>query len=454
MATNPISFTGLNGFDFGSMINAIIQGDSAPLLTLQGQQAAVQAKDTAMTQLGSRVSDLESLVAGLVDPTAFSNASGTSSDTTTVGVTTTSGAIPAHYDITVGQIAKAQVTTSTTSNTNTTDIVADGGSISFTIGGVTTTPITITSATSLAQLQTQINNQNSGVVASIVNTGSANKLVVSSRSTGTANGFTINNSLTYSAGTVLAFAPGQNATTGNTQNSQDAQVTINGLNITNSSNSISTAFQGVSFNLVKAGTASVDVTSNYDNIKSALRTLVADYNKLLSFKTTESLPDSSGNRGPLAGDPVLRQTVSAIQTTLLGTNSNGGVYHYLAEVGVQLQSDGTLSFDETAFNTAVTTHPVDLAKLFQGTSNNGVFNTLQTQLTALDPTAGLIKTTRDSIAQTLNRYSLQIADQQARLDKERSDLEKVYAAADQLISQLNSYSSSISSLASQNFSRF
>src|SRR6185295_10832680 len=121
------------------------------------------------------------------------------------------------YDVSIDHLAKSQVTKSTNGYTSPSDIAANGGSISFTIGGTTTDPITITSDTSLTDLKSQINNQNSGVVASIINDGTNYKLVVSSRETGQTNGFTINNSLTNSPGAAVAFAVGQSPTSGNAQ---------------------------------------------------------------------------------------------------------------------------------------------------------------------------------------------------------------------------------------------
>ncbi len=122
-------------------------------------------------------------------------------------------------------------------------------------------------------------------------------------------------------------------------------------------------------------------------------------------------------------------------------NSNGGVYKYLAEVGISLTSTGTLQFDESKFEQAISSNPGDLQKLIAGDgTNHGVFQSLQNALTNLDGSAGMIKTTRDGIATMLRGYTNRIADMQARLDQERQTLIKVYTAADQAISQLNAQS--------------
>ncbi len=201
----------------------------------------------------------------------------------------------------------SQTTASTNGFTNLTDSAADGGSISFTVNGQTTAAINVTSTMSLTDLAGTINNQSSGVVASVVNDGTNYKLVISSRQTGAANGFTINNNLTNSAAAAVAFAAGQNATAGNSQNAQDAQFTVNGFSITSSSNTITSAVPGVTLNLLKQGQATVGVTTDYSSLKSSLQTFISQYNSFRSFYDSQQ-------KDVLQGDPVLRESLGDLRT--------------------------------------------------------------------------------------------------------------------------------------------
>jgi len=152
-STAGISFSGFNGFDFNQIIEAIMQQERLPLTALQQQEQAVKDKDAALVDLGSQVAKLETSINKLTLAGAFFGVKVESSDSTVVKAALGNSALPGHYDVNVTSIAKAQVTTSTNGYANTTDIVADGGSISFTINGTTTTPITLTKATTLAELQ-------------------------------------------------------------------------------------------------------------------------------------------------------------------------------------------------------------------------------------------------------------------------------------------------------------
>jgi flagellar hook-associated protein 2 len=443
-----VNFSGFNGFDFGQLIDLTIQAESKPLAEIQKQEKSIRDKDSAFSTLAGLISKLQTSVNSLNSTTIFTNVSAASSDTGIATTSVGSGAIAGKYDLSITQLAKGQVTSSANGYSATSDVVATGGSISFTIDGETTTAIQITEDTTLAELKDAINNQGSGVVASVVNDGTNYKLVISSRNTGEDNGFIVNNSLTNSPGTVVSFAPGQNATTGNAQNAQDAEFSVNGLDITSGSNTVTDAVPGISVTLIKAGTVSVNVSADYDTLKETLKTLVTDYNKLREFYNAQAKVDPlTGKAGVLGNDTVLRQALRDIRSTVLESNSNGGRYSYLAEIGLEFTQTGDLKFDETKFNTALDSYPEDLQKLLQGTDVvSGVFDTLKTRLDNLDGTTGLIKTTRNSLDVSLKSYRDRIVAQELRLEIRRQALTKMYAAADQAMTRLNSYTGQLQAI--------
>ena len=204
--------------------------------------------------------------------------------------------------------------------------------------------------------------------------------------------------------------------------------------------------------VIKAGTASVDVTPDYSQLKQAVSSIVTEYNKLRALYQQQSASDSNGNRGPLANDSVMRQVLSDIRKTLTGSTSNSGRYKYLSEVGVELTDTGDLKFVESKFTTAVDEFPDDLAKLFQGSgATKGVFDVLNKRLQGLDANTGLIKSTRDAMDVSLKRFSDRIDDQQMRLDIRRKELEQLYAAADRTMSQLTQTGGTLQSLSTRLF---
>jgi flagellar hook-associated protein 2 len=445
-----VSFSGLNGIDFGAIIDATINAESTPLNMLKQRQTDIQSRDSALSSLSGGISTMETQATSLVAGSLFTNATANSSNTGVGTATAGSDAISGAYSLHVDKLAKAQVTASTTGFSATDAIVADGGSISFTINGTTTTSIDITAGTSLLSLRNSINAQNSGVVASIVNTGSSKKLVISSRETGATNGFTINNTLTNSTGTALAFAAGQSATTGNSQNAQDSVFTVNGLDLTSATNTTADAIPGLSIQLSGLGDTEITVAPDNSTIETTLKSFITTYNQLRQFATQQNTVNTStGVRGPLANDSVLRQTLGDLRDVLLTPNANGGKYKYLSDIGISVDRTGNLQIDEKAYTDAITNNPEDVQQLLQGTGSiKGVFGTMKDKLQNLDGTAGLIKSTRDSITTNLTGVASQIAAAQARLDLRRTQLQQQFAAADEAISKLNSMTGQLAQLGS------
>src|SRR5690349_23457401 len=96
---SPFTLSGLNGFDFSSIIKATIQSDSAPMNALQAQQATIQARDSALSTLGNQISQLETTVSSLGSQTSFTNVTATPSDPTVATVSTGGGAIAGSYNL-------------------------------------------------------------------------------------------------------------------------------------------------------------------------------------------------------------------------------------------------------------------------------------------------------------------------------------------------------------------
>src|SRR5262249_34642269 len=148
-----ISFSGFNGIDFSKIIDAIMQQESQPLTILQQRQADDQSKDSAFVQLGGYVSGLQDSATDLSSAEAFSTVAASSSDPTVLTVSPGVATPTGHYSVEVTDLAKSQVTASVNGYAAASDVVADGGSISFTMGGTTTEAIEITAATTLNDLK-------------------------------------------------------------------------------------------------------------------------------------------------------------------------------------------------------------------------------------------------------------------------------------------------------------
>ena len=112
----------------------------------------------------------------------------------------------------------------------------------------------------------------------------------------------------------------------------DAQLTVDGVDLTSASNTVTNLIPGLTFQLLSPSAKESDDTleqiqvvigNDNTSVESAVNSMVNDYNSLISAINVQGGNDSSGNPEPLFGSP----TLSLLQQQLLGSlniqNPNG-----------------------------------------------------------------------------------------------------------------------------------
>ena len=384
--------------------------------------------------LEAQVGGFERLVRDLADPDAWSASSARSSSTSVARVATSGVASPGEYSIEVTTLARRQITTSTVGYSNTTDTVADGGSISFTVDGQTTASISVSSATSLAEIRDQINDQNSGVVASITNDAVDNKLVLSSRETGLGHGFTINKSLTNSAGVALAFETGQSTISGNTQLARNATFVVDGRAANSDSNTVTIA-GGVSSTLIGTGKTTLTVSADTAAIKKSLENFVSEFNVLdnaLSELAAERTVVEPRTR--VAAGTVLRTVRTGVRQALSARSEDSP--GSLGDLGVRSGASGGLKLDAHKLDAALAASPSDVESLLRGKDGeSGILTGLRDHLAqqtgssgflAVSPTAGRGRPAYASVA-ALDAIRQSKVNTISGIDRSIAELEKSYS---------------------------
>jgi flagellar hook-associated protein 2 len=126
--SSPVTFSGFNNIDFGSITNLMIQQESIPMQFLQAQQSDLKAQNTAFGTLATRLSTLQSAVDNLSSSSDLAGFAATSSDASIASASAGSGAVAGQYEVFVQELARAQVTASATTVPDAdTTAVATGG---------------------------------------------------------------------------------------------------------------------------------------------------------------------------------------------------------------------------------------------------------------------------------------------------------------------------------------
>lgn len=367
-----------SGLDVNGILDKLMTVERQPLVALQNKQTSFQTRLSALGSLKSSVSSFQDSVNALNTASKFTGKSATVADSTIATVSASSSAIAGSYTLQVTSLADPHRLHSepfTDANT-----VIGSGSLTFTFGtfdaGVFTAnadkssqTVTISSnQNTLAGIRDAINQANIGVRANIVNSNGEAQLTLVTTEGGAANSLRItttddDGTHTNTSGlSQLAYDPeaaagsGQNLT--QTNPATDAEVTIDGINITSSSNTLTNPVDGLTINLLKetsgAGTQ-ITVAQDVTTAQAAVDQFVKNYNVLANqISLLTSYDADTKQAGPLNGDATARSIQSSLRN-MLNQSLTGlsGTYTSLSSIGVSFQKDGTLALDSTKFQNAI-----------------------------------------------------------------------------------------------------
>ena len=333
-----------SGLNITQIVGSLVDAEVVPKRERLEKQ--IEENDLSISELGKLRAELASLSTSLaVDGAgqAFDAISG--SGAIAIAITDPAAADAFDSNLRVTQLAAATVI-EVTGFASTTAALGKTGTLNLTIAGKPTA-LNVTASESLSGLAARIDAL-AGVAASVVETASgAYSLVIKANSTGTAN------AVTMTATDDLAadfdnLSPKVAAA--------DAQLTLDGITITRSSNVISDLVPGATLTLSDTMTpaARVQLEERKDIALAELQALIAQLNETKAIITEATKRGLNGApSGPLVGDPTILaigRRLAAITTQPITGFSADPVY--LSQIGVRTMRDGTLEVDEATFNAA------------------------------------------------------------------------------------------------------
>lgn len=439
---SPISLSGFNSIDFNLILNAIMDQERLPVVALETDLRNLEGQDTVYTQLASQLADVEGAAEKLSATGSFSGTTLTNSDTSILTASSSSSTPVGAYDVIVTDLARAQVTASTSTFADSdTTVVANGGTL--TLGGI---DVVIGGDVTLEGLADAINGTTDiPVTASILSSApNTYQLVLTGNDTGLANAFTITNGLSGGAGVTFG---------GNAVDARDAAATVNNIPITSAENTITGAIPGTTLTLLKADpatTVTISVSRDVQALKTSVQDFMDKYNAATSFLDEQFAASAEGVGTAIGGDGLVRGLRSAMRQTLSQAYSVGGSFSFLAEVGIGSNSSGELTLDASLFDDAVEGSITDLESLFVGSGGtNGAFVAFETLIDAYTEAGGLLPDVQDRLDTQTQALNDRIFAMEERLAIRRTSLQAEFIAADLAIAQLNSQLDSLSALGNQ-----
>lgn len=449
-----------SGLDVESIITKLMGIEQQPLKQLQTAATGIQTKISAFGALQSGMSGLRDAALALTNPSAWSSTTASSGDATSVAATSSASAVPGSYSVTVQKLATAQSVASTAVAGSSTlvgagtmhiDLGSWAGATSFAAkAGSTGVDITVSDTDTLASLRDKINAAGAGVNATVVTDATGARLVYTSSSTGTDNGFRITATPASGAGadlSTVAFDPPTSTATTLTQAAANAAATINGLSVSSASNTLTDVIQGLTLTLAKEGTAPVQITVAQDtaSTKTLIQGFVTAYNSLATTLASDIKYDSTtSTAGILQGDSTAVSLQRQVRNMLTASNGASSVFSTLSQAGLEMQADGTLKINDSKLASAMGNLP-ELKKLFANSdtanpAKNGIARRLREFGDAALSTDGFLTARTDGLNKSLSINAKSQADMQNRLDATEARLRAQYTALDSKMATLNALS--------------
>jgi flagellar hook-associated protein 2 len=318
------------GFDVSTTVSEIMANYQMVEVPWNDQLSTLSTEDAAWSTIGTDLSNLSTAYGALQQiGGALQSMEGSSSDTSVLALdSANSSAVAGTHSVIVNQLATNDSWSSSAISSTAT---LDAGSITLQVGTGTASTINITAGESLSSLESAINSAGVGIQANVL-TGSAGQyLSLDSETSGTTGAITIGGTLTASTGAMswnhMVLA-------------QDANLTVDGNTITSSSNTISNAIPGVTFQVLAPSPTTtsggsttttpvqVMIANDTADVTSAINLFVSAYNTVMTAINTQEGDTATGTPEPLFGNTSLAtlqeqlgSMMNSVQTSTYDTSA-------------------------------------------------------------------------------------------------------------------------------------
>ena len=377
----------VTGIDTESVISGLLQIQQTQLDRLEVQQSEVLQQQAAFGTIEAGLLSLRNATSGLArnSNSPFTRKVTSVSDENVLAATATSEAAQGSYRVTVNSVARAHQVASNGFADAEAEITT--GTIELRTGSGDLTTITIDSSNNtLAGLVDAINDADSGVSASLISDpsggASSQRILLSSRDSGTANEISITNSLAASSGnaTQVTFDFGNPV-----QAATDASISLGSgagaISVSSPNNQFEDLISGVRIDLLNASDGDeieISIRQDTEAAVSAVQNFVDGFNAFMTQVDQLTAFNEGGDNGVLLGDRSVITLQQRIRTAAL--DSVAGIspsLNTLSAIGVSVQDNGQLTFNSSRLSSIMNGEvdglgPEQLADLFatQGDSTN------------------------------------------------------------------------------------
>lgn len=426
-----------SGLDTNTIIDKLVQLESTPLDLLRRRQTALRSQVSALGDLASGLSSLESAARSLGDGGILSLQA--TAHNTSFAAAPGTRAAPGRYSIRVDALAAAAKARSQAFASPVAPVT--GGTLTLTVLGQVYS-VSIPDGAALSDVALAIRQSGAPVSATVLSDGAQSFLSLTNRDTGYPIGGAPGAALSISEATTGVL--GQPLSAAVVQTAQNASLTVDGLALTRTANTVADAIPGIALTLQAAGGVAEDlvVATDPGATEARLQQFVDAYNAVMrGVQKQLGVTDKTQRASTLAGDSAVRSLQTRMQGLVSSVVPGLAGVRSLADLGVRTARDGSLSVDSDTLSAALARDSAAANALFS-TASAGVADSVSRLVQRyVNPVDGILTARQSGLGGSIKQMDQDADRLQARIDGYRAGLMAQFAAMEQVVSSLKAISS-------------
>ncbi|MDD9951341.1 MAG: flagellar filament capping protein FliD [Zetaproteobacteria bacterium] len=417
-------------------IEKLIEAQAIPLKSAQKRRESVVKEKDEIDKLSQMITELDGILNGLKTKYDFTKLKLDSSHPDIIDGSVQSTALIGTYELEVRSLAKAEKELAY-GFPDKDDYPVGFGFLYIEREDAEPLEIDVEPYTTLQELATQINEEDAGVKAMVINTGykpDAYRLIVISEQSGKEAKLTVDEDTTF-----LEF---KEQVTG-----RNLDVLFEDVPITDTDNTMDELIDGVTLQARRSepGTrVQISILHDIDATVEMIAGFVEKYNQIAEFISGQFKKDAeTGSFGVLSGDSSIKFVMRQLQNALFAAAGNTQKYTTLAQVGITSEPrTGLLQMDESKVRAALSTDYEAVSKLFIRSSNSvGIADQLANQIRRFrDPGSGVMKSRKRALQKILESHDQDIERRQARLEQKEASIRQQFTALEGTLASLKGQS--------------
>ncbi len=420
-SSSNVLFNGSSRYsqDLQNLVQRAVAIASLPITQLNSQKTQVTDRSNALSALDTKFQSLAASINNIESAFGWASYQATVSDPAKLSVTLGSGAAEGDYSV---QIVNPGVYAKSLSLSN----WSASGTLTYQSSLTATAQPLNPADNSAAGVAAAINAQfGDEVRATVINVGSPDspdyRISLQATQLGDLHPDILQNGTSLQA---------QDATPG-----QKAEYIVNNSGITaQSSTRTFSIADGLTVNLLGGdpATVSIQVRRSPAALGNGLANFANAYNQVVN----ELNKQHGDSAGALSGDSVVDELTQALRS-LSTYSSPSGAVSGLAALGLDLSSDGVLTFDSAVFNNAAAADPAGIDAFFGSSTTGGFLKVASDTLNLVQQTGSGVLPSAEALAQTESSdLDARIEQEQTRVDFLQRQLQERMSAADALIASM------------------